>query len=184
MNNSPCCKSVPFGLVSILVLISILLGACQLVVTSAPSLPPTSTQLPATLAPPTATPTLAPSPTPTPLPLILWLDPVLPSDFLKKLTIPEGVLTTKTRSEANLLLSAGDPPSDSTLIGETWQSYALAAPFFTVQDDVSMADLLSLAGGYQPENFPTTVDTLLVRNQDNDLIAHLLKVSASTSAQK
>ena len=183
MDNPTCCKSVPFGLVSILVLISILLGACQLVVTSAPSLPPTSTQLPATPAPPTATPTLAPSPTPTPPPLILWLDPVLPSDFLKKLTIPEGVLTTKTKSEANLLLSAGDPPSDSTLIGETWQSYALAAPFFTVQDDVSMADLLSLAGGYQPENFPTTVDTLLVRNQDNDLIAHLLKVSASTSAQ-
>jgi len=180
MDNSPCCRSVPFSLVSFIVLISILLGACQAQGTPAPSLQPISTSLPATPIPPTASPTLAPSPTPTPLPITLWLDPVLPSDFLKKISIPESILTTRTKSKADLFLTAGDPPGNSTLLGETWQTYALVAPFFTVQDDLTNADLRSFARGYQPEDFPTTIDTLLVRNQDNALVAHLLNMSAST----
>ena len=184
MDNSPCCRSLRLILVSAFVLISILLGACQLSATSTPSLQPSATPLPATPIPPTATATMAPSPTPTPMPLILWLDPILPADFLKKVNIPEGMLTTRTKSEANLFLTAGDPPSNSALIGETWQSYALVAPFFTVQDDVSMAALRSLASGYQPEDLPLPINTLLVRDQDNALVAHLLKVSASTKPQK
>ena len=180
MDSSPCCRSLPFTLVSLFVLISILLGACQPQATSSPSLSPTSTPLPATPIPPTATATMAPSPTPTPQPVTLWLDPILPIDFLKKVEIPEGMLTTRTRSEANLFLTAGDPPSNSAFIGETWQSYALVAPFFTLQDDVSMADLLSLASGNQPEDLPVTIETLLVRNQDDAIVRHLLDVTTST----
>jgi len=177
MDNSPCCKSMPFSLVSIFLLISILLGACQLTVTSAPSLPPTS--LPATSVPPTTTSTLVPSPSPTPEPLIIWLDPILPSDFLKKVSLPEGITTTKIKTEANLFLIVGDPPRNSAVIGETWQSYALVAPFFTLQDDVSMADLRSLSRGYQPEDLPVTIDTLLLRNQDSAMVLHMFNMTAN-----
>ena len=125
MDNSPCCRSVPFYLVSLIVLISILLGACQVQVATSPNLPPTSTSLPATQILPKATPTLTPSPSPTALPLTLWLDPILPNDFRKKLDIPEGILTTRLETEANLFLTAGDPPDSASLLGETWQTYAL-----------------------------------------------------------
>ena len=179
MDNSPCCKSLPFSLISIFVLISILLGACQLTVTSAPSLPSTSTALPAIPNSPTPTPTLAPSPTPTPQPLTLWIDPILPSDFLRKVTVPEGMITTRTKTEANLFLTVGDPPRNTALIGETWQSYALVAPFFTLQDDVSMADLRSLSRGYQPEDLPVTIDTLLLRNQDSAMVLHMFNMTAN-----
>ena len=179
MDNSPCCKSLPFSLISIFVLISILLGACQLTVTSAPSLPSTSTALPAIPNSPTPTPTLAPSPTPTPQPLTLWIDPILPSDFLRKVTVPEGMITTRTKTEANLFLTVGDPPRNTALIGETWQSYALVAPFFTLQDDVSMADLRSLSRGYQPEGLPVTIDTLLLRNQDSAMVLHMFNMTAN-----
>jgi len=179
MDNSPCCKSKPFSLVSIFVLISILLGSCQAPVASTPTLTPTSTSLPATSVPPTATSTLVPSPSPTSEPLIIWLDPILPSDFLKKVSLPESITTTKTKTEANLFLTVGDPPRNSALIGETWQSYALVAPFFTAQDDVSLADLRSLSRGYQPEDLPVTIDTLLLRNQDSAMVLHMFNMTAN-----
>lgn len=180
MDNSPCSRSVPFSLVSLIVLISLVLNACQAQVSPAPILSPTSASLPATPVPPTTTPTIAPSPTPTPLPLTLWLDPVLPSNFLKKVTVPERILTTRNKTEADLILTAGDPPRNSLLLGETWLSYALVAPFFTLQEELTMSDLRNLSRGYQPEELPTTIDTLLVRNQDYAFVAHLLNMSAST----
>ena len=178
MDKSPFSKSVPCILVSIFMLISILLGACQPSGTSSPILPPTSTSLPATPIPPTATPTLASSPTPTAIPLSLWIDPILPTDFLKKINLPDGILTTRTKNDANLFLTAGDPPKNSTLLGETWLSYALVAPFFTIQDDLRLADLRTIARGYQPENLPLTIDTILLRDQDNAIILHLFNMSA------
>ncbi len=180
MDNSPCSKSMPLGLVSFIILISILLGACQPQLPPSPSPQSTSTLLPATSVPPTATATAAPSPTPTPLPLTLWIDPLLPLDFLKKISLPEGVLKAGTKSEANLFLSAGDPPGNNLLLAETWQSYALVAPFFTIQDNLTLAQLRSIARGYEPEDQGLDFDILLVRNQDNALVSHLLNMSAST----
>ncbi len=179
MDNSPRSRSVPFCLVSLIVLIGILLGACQVQAGTSPDLPPTSTSLPATQAPPKASPTLTPSPTPTALPITLWIDPILPDDFRKKINLPEGMLTSRSETEANLFLTAGDPPDSASLLGETWQTYALVAPFFTVQDDLSMADLLSFVRGDQPAELPVTVDTILLRNQDNALVAHLFDSTAS-----
>jgi len=155
--NSRSSEFKLFHLVIFIVQISMLLGACQLQpaqVSSSNNSQQTSTPLPATPIPPTATPTLVPSPTPTSVPLTLWLDPFLPADFLEKITLPEGIITTSTKTEANLFLTAGDPQKNNTLLGETWQSYALVAPFFTVHDDLALADLRSLARGYQPEDFP------------------------------
>ncbi len=167
------------SVVNLILLISILLGACQVQASPSPNLIPSPTSLPATLAPPTGTPTLPPSPTATAIPLSLWIDPILPSDFLKKINLPEGLLTTKNKNEANFFLTAGDPPRNGKLLGETWLSYALVAPFFTIQDDLTLAALRSIARGYQPDDLPLTIDTLLVRNQDNALVAHLLNMSAS-----
>jgi len=70
------------------------------------------------------------------------------------------------------------------LLGETWQSYALVAPFFTVQDDLTLADLRSLVRGYQPEDFPLTIDTLLLRDQDNPIVLHMFNMSVSAIPPK
>jgi len=184
MDKSPSYKSVPVVMVSIFVLISVLLGACQPTMASSPSIAPTATSLPATPLPPTATPTTAPSPTPTSIPLTIWIDPILPADFLKKISLPEGMLTARSKTDANLFLIAGDPPGNAASLGETWQTYALVAPFFTVQDDLSLADLRSLVRGNQPEELSVTIDTLLLRDQDIALVAHLFNMSASSIPPK
>ena len=184
MDKSPGSSSVPIILVSIIVLISILLGACQPSAASSPALPPNSSPLPATPIPPMVTPTSVSSPTPTAVPLTIWIDPILPLDFVKKVTLPEGMLTARSKTNANLILTAGDAPRNATLMGETWQIYVLVAPFFTVQDDLTLADLRSLVRGYQPENLDVTIDTLLLRDQDNALVAHLFNMSASAIPPK
>lgn len=166
-------------LVSMCVLIGTLLGACQPSASSSYNQPPTSTPLPANPIPSKATPTAPPSPTSTAIELSLWIDPILPGDFIKKVSLLDGILTTNTMTEANLFLSAGDPPLGATLLGETWLTYALGAPFFTVQDDLSLADLRLLIRGYPGDDTSVTIDTLLVRDQDNALVAHLFNMSAN-----
>lgn len=180
MDNSTDYRSVRYCLVSLIVLISILLTACQVPV----SPEPTAISLPATPMPPTATPTLVPSPTPTARPIVLWIDPILPTDFVKKITLPEGIQTTADKSLADLFVTAGDPPKNTVLLAETWQTYALVAPFFTIQDDLTLADLRSLVRGNQPEGLAVNIDTLLLRDQDNELVAHFFNMSASTIPPK
>ncbi len=173
-----------FSRVSFLLLISILLGACLVQVSSTSNPQTTPTSLPATAVSPTATYTPAPSPTPTPLPLSLWLDPILPLDFLKRISLPEGIQITETKTEADLFLSAGEPPEENELLAETWQSYALVAPFFTIQDNLTLAELRSIAGGNQVEDPVGEFDTLLLREQDSDLVTHLLNLPASIKLSK
>lgn len=173
-----------FSRVSFLLLISILLGACLVQVSSTSNPQTTPTSLPATAVSPTATYTPAPSPTPTPLPLSLWLDPILPLDFLKRISLPEGIQITETKTEADLSLSAGEPPEENELLAETWQSYALVAPFFTIQDNLTLAELRSIAGGNQVEDPVGEFDTLLLREQDSDLVTHLLNLPASIKLSK
>ena len=167
-------------IISLFLLGGVLLGACQ------PAVAPLST-LPASNAsplPPTATPTTAPSPTPTPVPLSLWIDPLLPSDFVKKINLPEGILASRNKDDADLFLTVSNPAKGELVLGETWQVYALAAPFFTVQDDVSMADLLALVRGDQVEDVDPTVKTLLLRNQDNAIVANMFNLAASSIPTK
>ncbi len=184
MDNSPDYRSARYCLVSLIVLISIVLGACQMQVSPTSSSEPTASSLPATPVPPTSTPTLAPSPTPTARPMVLWINPILPTDFVKKLILPEGMQTTSNKSLANLFLTAGDPPGDAALLAETWQTYALVAPFFTLQDDLTLTDLRSLVRGNQPEGLAVSIDTLLLRDQDSALVAHMFNMSASTIPPK
>ena len=180
-------KFKPFHLVIFIVLSSLLLGACQLQpapVTSSNNSQKTPALLPATPISPTAPPTLLPSPTPTSVPLTLWLDPLLPADFLEKIILPEGIIITSTKTEANLFLTSGNPPKNNISLGETWQTYALVAPFFTVQDDLTLADLRSLARGYKPQDIPLAIDTLLLRDQDNAIVLHMFNLSASAILPK
>ena len=180
-------KFKPFHLVIFIVLSSLLLAACQLQpapVTSSNNSQKTPALLPATPISPTAPPTLVPSPTPTSVPLTLWLDPLLPADFLEKIILPEGIIITSTKTEANLFLTSGDPPKNNTSLGETWQTYALVAPFFTVQDDLTLADLRSLARSYKPQDIPLAIDTLLLRDQDNAIVLHMFNLSASAILPK
>ena len=111
------------------------------------------------------------------------IDPILPLDFVKN-KYPRGNAFHQFKTDANLFLTAGDPPRNGTLLGETWLTYALVAPFFTVQDDLTLANLRSLVRGYQPENLSVTIDTLLLRDQDNALVAHLFNMTASAIPPK
>ncbi|HOF28368.1 MAG TPA: CapA family protein [Anaerolineaceae bacterium] len=176
MHNSPNSRSFYLRFIALSLLVSLFLGACQPFANTSPD--PQRAMLP-----PTATATTAPTQTPAPIPSILWLDPVLPADFLKKVKVPEGVSTTKKQDEANIFLTAGNPPKGSALLGETWLTYALAAPFFTVQDDISLADLRTIARGAQPKGMPTTLNAILVRNQDSAVLARVLSLSSSLSAR-
>lgn len=180
MDNSPDYRSRLVNMISLIVLVSILLGACQVPV----SPEPTAISLPATPAPPTATPKMAPSPTPTTSPMAIWLDPILPGDFVKKITLPEDVRITPDKKLADLYVIAGDPPKDAVLLADTWQTYALVAPFFTVQDDLTLADLRALVRGNQPDGLAVSIATLLLRDQDNALVAHFFNMSASTIPPK
>ena len=84
----------------------------------------------------------------------------MPSDFVKKINLPEGILASRNKDDADLFLTVSNPAKGELVLGETWQVYALAAPFFTVQDDISMADLLALVRGDQVEDVDPTVKTL------------------------
>lgn len=108
----------------------------------------------------------------------------MPSDFVKKINLPEGILASRNKDDADLFLTVSNPAKGELVLGETWQVYALAAPFFTVQDDISMADLLALVRGDQVEDVDPTVKTLLLRNQDNAIVANMINLAASSIPTK
>jgi poly-gamma-glutamate synthesis protein (capsule biosynthesis protein) len=92
---------------------------------------------------PTATQTVVPSPsplpatnTPTPMPDALWVSPAVPAGLLE-IAKSWGIPKTDDPALATQKLDISDTPQGSTWI------YALVAPFPTVTDDVTYADLLS-----------------------------------------
>lgn len=169
---------LPLKLISLAILCSLLLGACQVQPSPQPQSTPSTVSVSSS-----ATGTATPQPTETPaLPaLTLWIDPALSADFATRVELPAGLNTTENKTEANLFLSAGDPPRNTRLLGETWQTYALCAPFFTVVDALTSAELRSLARGYQPESTPQSIASLILRSQDHAAIARLLNLSTGSS---
>ena len=122
-------------MISIIIILSILLGACgsltQPAMPAEPVLPaesptpkPIATQLPPT-----------PEPTPAAIVPMVWLDPRLPEELQILLGEMPGVVRVSNKEEALLSLTI-----DSQKIVSSWV-YALAAPFTTVTDDVSMEEL-------------------------------------------
>ncbi len=113
-------------LLSVILVLAVLLSAC------APSPTP-----PAPTPQPTSLPTSTPQPTPTATPSI-WIMPGLPAAFLAQVKLPSGLEVAGRPDEAqySLQVGAGQPVSQ-------W-IYALAAPFYTLTDDVSTAQLKTL----------------------------------------
>jgi len=122
-------------MISIIIILSILLGACgsltQPAMPAEPVLPAEST------TPEPITTKLPPTPEPTPAAIVpmVWLDPRLPEELQILLGEMPGVVRVSNKEEALLSLTI-----DSQKIVSSWV-YALAAPFTTVTDDVSMEEL-------------------------------------------
>jgi poly-gamma-glutamate synthesis protein (capsule biosynthesis protein) len=103
--------------------------------------------------PPTATATA--SPTPTPLPIkefTYWLDPSIPPALASGIHLPAAIRQVDTAEQSTLQIGAlrgGD-------LQTTWV-YALAAPFPTLLDNLSLAELQKAWRGEPGEQFSGTL---------------------------
>ena len=96
-------------------------------------------EIPATLtATPTLPPTITPTSTNTPMPAALWISPAVPA-LLREDAMQLKIPLTNVSKRATQKLDVSDA-------GSTW-IYALVAPFPTVRDDVSFAELQSFWRG-------------------------------------
>ncbi len=94
---------------------------------------------------PTTTPLPAQSPTASPLTLLI--SPSLPDGFLERVRLPASIRETDDKTSNNLGLSVTlSYPASEDVTSTTWV-YALAAPFPTVLDEISLNDLVSLWKG-------------------------------------
>lgn len=95
----------------------------------------------ATLPPsPSATPTVTSDPTATPtatLQPVLWLSPYLPDRLRQAISVPAGVTLAQQAETANLRLEIGNQDPVIQWI------YALVAPFPTLTDGITSAELIS-----------------------------------------
>jgi hypothetical protein len=103
--------------------------------------------------------TLTPTPTPTAAPVTLFVSDVVPTDVLAWDRLP-GIQLTDDQSAALWLGPAVDAPAGEMLSVSSWV-YALAAPFPTLVDDITLSDLQAYWLG-NPEGNLTSVPTLYV----------------------
>jgi poly-gamma-glutamate capsule biosynthesis protein CapA/YwtB (metallophosphatase superfamily) len=142
-------------------------------VTAMPTATPTRTRQPTMTPTPSSTPlppaTLTPTPSPTPaFPVSVGCTGPIPADACGRLQALVNQDPTHFvwagSGEAQLYLSS-QPVIGETVAG-SW-TYAVAAPFFTVTDDVSLADLQatwtgSPSGPFQTHPLMATTDTVEV----------------------
>jgi hypothetical protein len=139
-------------------------------IVASPTVRPTPTPT-ATPRPPTPTPTLTPSPTPTPAwPVTAGCGSGVPADVC-------GRLREAVEQDSEHFAWVDDPAVADVQVGTdslpnsrpfaTWV-YALVAPFFTVEDDVSSADLKTTWGG-EPAG-PFVEHPLLVSADTQDAV--------------
>ncbi|MCK9246467.1 MAG: CapA family protein [Anaerolineaceae bacterium] len=120
-----------------LLTLSMVLSACQSpapiqAVTTTTTLPPPSPAVPTDISP---------SPTPTLAPLKVSLSKDLPDNLLKAIPAQEGLLLTADRQDADIIIEIVSDDFDYQLI--SYQVFVLAAPFFTIPDDITLAELRS-----------------------------------------
>jgi hypothetical protein len=103
---------------------------------------PTATAEATPVQPSTATlaplPTSAPTASPSPQPASLWLPDTLPEQLRASMPLPTGFTQAKDEATASVKLAFAVPPSSAAT---TAWVYALTAPFPTITDGVSLADL-------------------------------------------
>ena len=135
-----------FSFFSLIIILSLVLTACGIALLQPGTVTPTEF--------PTAAPTLEPTatqiiPTPTSLPPSVWIDPRLPGDILEAVGDTPAVIRVTNKEEALLSLTIDTEGSISSWV------YALAAPFATVRDDVSVESLVAFWQNHA--SFPATV---------------------------
>lgn len=156
----------------------ILLSGCQLparLTPAPPSLPTVYAELVLTLTPGASQPgdgtpaTLTPQPTTNELPQkdTIWLHPGLPEDFLTQLDLT-GFSSVEDPATATVsiqpeLVSKASP-------GSTLWTYALVAPFYTVTDSLTCADVTALWRGQPTAGF----NQILVSEQTEAAMETLL----------
>lgn len=143
-------KVKPVSFYSLFVILSLLLSACGIALVQ--PTPPTSTPVLATELPqvPTATEIVAtPEATPTPVAPSVWIDPRLPEEILENLADLPTLIQVTNKEEALLSLTIDTEEATSSWI------YALAAPFATVTDDVSVESLIAF--WQKNDEFPARV---------------------------
>jgi poly-gamma-glutamate capsule biosynthesis protein CapA/YwtB (metallophosphatase superfamily) len=127
--------------ITVLVLTGLVLLAGAGCVPASPTPTPTPTRTPKPTLTPTPTPTQTPSPTPTPAyPIAVGCAPEVPDGACARLRArvtesPTYFTWIDSPAGAQATLKVGTP-EDDRLVG-TW-TYAVAAPFFTVTDEVSL----------------------------------------------
>ncbi|MBE0700016.1 MAG: CapA family protein, partial [Anaerolineaceae bacterium] len=97
-----------------------------------------ATETPVPTAPATDIPTLAPDPTSKPL--TLWLPPYLPAQLMESVKLLEGMILAQQESDADLRLDVAAAKDIKNSAVVPWV-YALVAPFPTITDEASLADL-------------------------------------------
>lgn len=162
--------TIPKSFVLFLLILLLILSACQ----AAPS--PEIT-LSATLIPtkqlPTSTPTSLPSSTPTQAPLKISIDQVLPAELQAAFNLPPGTIFSESKKDADISV---EPVSNifKYAYQDNWV-FALAAPFFTVEDDISLSDLREQLTSSSVDN-ESQFPPIKVRAEDVNLIQYLLKI--------
>ena len=123
---------------SLVISLSLFLSACGVGMVQPSSNPPTAEPVSSTTQAPTVAPIIpTPEPTGTSLPPAVWIDPRLPEEILQSLGELPSLVRVANKEEALISLTIESEKPISAWI------YALAAPFATVTDDVSVESLLS-----------------------------------------
>lgn len=165
---------LPVVLLSLVLLLA--LSACQS--TQVPEATPTETAIPTKPAP-TPTPTSLPSPTPTLAPLKVSVDAVLPAELQAAVKLPSGTAAAENKKEADIAIE-----TVSNILEYAYQDnwvYVLVAPFFTVEDDVSLSELRTMLTDPLEEG-KNQAPVIKVFSSDVSTIQYLLKLKNPTSS--
>ena len=122
--------------------LSLMLSACQ---TTTPNQAVVTETASPTLPSPTATSLPSPTPTPTPGPLKLNLSQELPAEMFASIPTPLGMVLLDDPEEADIVVEVASDGQKYELI--SYQVYTLVAPFFTVQDNITLKELTAILTG-------------------------------------
>src|SRR5690606_25602668 len=122
--------------------LSLMLSACQ---TTTPNQAVVTETASPTLPSPTATSLPSPTPTPTPGPLKLNLSQELPAEMFASIPTPLGMVLSDDPKEADIVVEVASDGQKYELI--SYQVYTLVAPFFTVQDNITLKELTAILTG-------------------------------------
>lgn len=122
--------------------LSLMLSACQ---TTTPNQAVVTETASPTLPSPTATSLPSPTPTPTPGPLKLNLSQELPAEMFASIPTPLGMVLSDDPEEADIVVEVASDGQKYELI--SYQVYTLVAPFFTVQDNITLKELTAILTG-------------------------------------